>query len=67
MGWEEVSEITVDDYLKCISEMKKAHPFLGDAKMYVTRSNPENYPHVVVVLNVDGTEITLERKVTLNL
>ena len=62
--WEEMSKLNVVDYRRCIEEMKKAHPFSDDAHIYITQANPENYPHIVVKLDVDGTEIQLMRRVS---
>jgi len=62
--YDELKSLTINDYKRCITEMKKAHPFMDDERMYVSRANPENYPYVVVVLDVDGTKITLERRVS---
>lgn len=62
--YDELQKLTVNDYKRCIEEMRKAHPFSDDARMYVSRANSENYPYEVVVLDVDGTKITLERRVS---
>jgi len=62
--YDELKKLNVNDYKRCIEEMRKAHPFSDDAKMNVSRANPENYPYVVVILDVDGTKITLERRVS---
>ena len=62
--WEEMFKLNVSDYRRCIAEMKKAHPFMDDAHIYITQANPENYPHIVVKLDVNGTEITLMRRVS---
>lgn len=62
--WEEMSKLNVVDYRRCIAEMKKAHPFMDDAHIYITQANVENYPYIVVKLDVDGTEIQLMRRVS---
>lgn len=61
----EMSLLTVEDYKRCLNEMYHAHPYSdADARMCVRRDNPEYYPYINVILDVDGTKITLERRVS---
>jgi len=62
--WDEVHNLTINDYKRCIAEMKKAHPFIDDERVRVDYQNSEAWPYIVVRLDVDGTEIMLRRKVT---
>jgi len=62
--WDEVHNLTINDYKRCIAEMKKAHPFIDDERVRVDDGRYDLWPYVVVTLDVDGTEIVLRRKVT---
>lgn len=61
--YDEANKLTIKDYKRCIEEMKKVHPFVDDERMCVSYANAEHYPYVMVRFEVDGTEITLERRV----